>query len=899
MLENQKYRKKMILSYFQILFAFVLISFSSISLSFSQTDITIQDTISSDSASQKSNVLLNTINSGSFFMDSIAPFGILHRKSDSANNSSSKDFLETKVIRSSDSSTLNMRRQKAYLYGNANVSYGNINLTSAYMEIDFQKRTVYATGLIDSSGKEYGKPVFKEGETTFSAEKIIYNFETKQGLVYNVITQEGEGYLHGTTVKKLENDAMFIKDGWFTTCNNPEHPHFAFKFGKAKVIPDDKIVTGPVYLMIEDIPTPLALPFGWFPNMSKRRSGIVIPSINQKTGIGFGLESGGYYWYINDNLDLKLTGDIFTRGSWALQGASRYAKRYSYNGNVQLSYAKNIKGDEGTSSYYNESNYRIFWQHQQDVKARPNSSFSANVNIQSSNYQKFNSVTTTDYLTTSYSSSVSYSTKLSSKLNLSANLGYTQNTSTKTITLSLPKISLSSTQIYPFRRKTVVGSLKWYENIYISYTMNTENKITSTDSTIFSEPIYPKMKYGMKHTIPIKSSVKLFKFLNWNNAITYNEYWYGKSIQKSWMDDPSSPYLQTDTLNNFFATRDFNLSSDFSTTLYGMFAFKVGPLKAIRHVLKPTVGFSYHPDFGTPFWGNYKTYIDANGEEMRYNIYEGAIYGGPSDGKSGKVNFALNNNLEIKVRNRADTITGTKKIKLINSFTIATSYDIAKDSLKWSKLYLSGNSTVINGLQLSYSANFDPYILDSSGTKNLNKTEWEVNKRLFRFNDATWNVGLTYTLNPETFKSKKKTNAVVQKPIRTPNIYEFYDPELFIDWNVKWSVSFNYSLSYTKQLYYNNYIYSKDKKVIQTLGFSGNTSITPKWKVTFSSGYDFQSKKFTYTTIGLYRDLHCWEMSFNWTPFGFNSQWNFSIKIKANMLKDFELKKKKDASDNW
>ncbi|MDD4848567.1 MAG: putative LPS assembly protein LptD, partial [Bacteroidales bacterium] len=621
-------------TFFSLFFVLIFLFCSNTLNVKAQTEVIQKDTVSLPSDVTKGSFQdISISNDSVLLIDSLPVNDTLYVDADSVVVEEEKEFLETKVVRSSDSSTLNMRERKAYLYGSADVTYGKINLTSAYMEIDFEQKTVYATGLKDSTGKEYGLPVFKEGETTFSAEKITYNFDTKKGLVYNVVTKEGEGYLHGTVVKKLEDDAMFIKDGWFTTCDHVDHPHFAFKFGKAKVIPDDKIVTGPVYMMIEDIPTPLALPFGWFPNMDKRRSGIVIPSINQRTGIGFGLEKGGYYWYINDNVDLKLTGDIFTRGSWALQTESRYAKRYKFNGNVLLSYAKNIKGDQGTSDYFNESNYRIVWQHQQDPKARPNSRFSANVNIQSSNYQKFNSVSTNDYLTTSYSSSIAYSTKLGSYFNFSANAGYTQNTSNKTISLTLPKISLSSTQIYPFRRKKRIGAMKWYENINITYTMNAENKISTLDSMLLKEPLYPKMNYGMKHTIPIRSSVKVLKFLNWNNSINYTEYWYGRSFNKQLIaDTDSTKMVKTDTLNHFYSTREFSLSSDLSTTLYGIFAFKKGALQAVRHVLKPSVGFSFHPDFGDPFWGNYDTYEDVNGNEVRYSHYQNLLYGGPSDG---------------------------------------------------------------------------------------------------------------------------------------------------------------------------------------------------------------------------------------------------------------------------
>ena len=631
---------------------------------------------------------------------------------DTSKTKSSSSTIESKVEYSAnDSIRFDLKEQKVYLYKDDDIKYEEINLKADYVEIDFSKNLVFAKGVADSTGKEIGTPVFTEGGHSFKSKTITYNFTTKKGLIKKVITQDGEGYLHGEVIKKMPNDNINIKKGAYTTCSL-EHPHFEFRYYKSKVIPDNKIVTGPAYLVIENVPTPLFIPFGLFPNKKGQRSGIVIPTYGEAENRGFYFENGGYYFAINDYIDLKLIGDIYTRGSWAVKPSTNYRKRYKFNGMVNFNYAINYTGDKGSDKYKKEKDFSFRWFHNQDPKARPNSKFSANVNIVSSGYNTFNPTSTEAYLSNTFQSSINYAKTWADKYRLNVNLNHSQNTITKMVDLTLPQLTFSVDRFYPLRKKLKVGQLKWYDNISVNYSMKAENKVSSPDSLLFDEDFMKKFRNGVKHSVQVSSgSIKLFKKLVLTNPINLTERWYFESIRKKWSNDTLFSdndtivgYLKTDTIYGFQRAMDYNFGSTVSTTLYGMFSFKKGPVKAIRHVLKPTISFTYTPDFGTEKWGYYKYYTDDVGNENKYSIFQNGIYGKPPDGKSGRVGFSLSNNLEMKVRSRKDTVTGTKKIVLIERFAISTSYDIAKDSLNWSKISMNGNTRLFKNLNLTYSS---------------------------------------------------------------------------------------------------------------------------------------------------------------------------------------------------
>lgn len=829
----------------------------------------------------------STIINDSIQNDSIVVDSTSHKKSTLDDNVDYK---------AKDSIRFDLRNRKVYMYKNDEINYGSINLKGDYMEIDFIKNEIFSTGIEDSTGNIEGKPIFKEAEDEFASSEMRYNFDTKKGLISGVSTEESGGYLHGEKIKKMPDNTAYIEGGRFTTCEL-EHPHYAFRFRKSKVIPGDKIITGPAYFELAEVPTPLLVPFGLFPNQSGKQSGIIIPTYGEVDKQGYYFRDGGYYWAVSDFLDLTFLGSIYTRGSWSLGTRANYKKRYKFSGSSEFKYSINIVGNEGSPDYRKSTDFLIKWNHNQDPKARPKSKFSANVNIRSSSFNDFElSNTFNDRLSNTFQSSINYSTRFGKDWNLNVNLGHSQNTKTKIVNLKLPEISFSGTRFYPLRKKERSGSLKWYENISMKYSMVAKNEISIADSLLFTPGWEKQFNNGMKHTVPISSTVKVLKHLNWTNSITFNSRWYSNHIDRYWVDqaivglDTTEAYIGQDTINGFITANDFNFSSSFSTRLYGMYTFgKNFPVQAIRHVLTPNVSFSYRPDFSEEQWGYYDTYYNPETEEfVDYSIFDGSVYGSPGRGKQGSLNFSISNNFEMKVRDRSDTITGTRKVVLIDNLTLSTNYNMAKDSLKWSTLNVSGRTKLFKNLDIRYVGMFDPYILDSAGTKNLNQFEWNVNRRIFRKEDMSWTASFNLTLNNKTFQKKTvdKTDDSKTKKDTKPEAGK-----------MPWSLNLNYSLSYKMRYGYPGYVMTKEDDIVQTLGFSGNLQVTPNWKVSVRSGYDFERNELSYTSVDIYRDLHCWEMRFSWIPFGNWKSWNFGINIKSAMFKDLKVEKKKTPFD--
>lgn len=811
-----------------------------------------------------------------------------------------KSAISSKVeYTANDSICLDMSKQKVYMYREAEIKYDKIIQKAAFIEIDFNTSILRALPKPDSTGKSYGKPEFTEGDQSFTSEEMQYNFKTRKGMIKNVITKEGEGYLHGEVVKKMDNDVSNMRHGGYTTCDL-EQPHYSIRFSKAKVIPNNKIVTGPAYMSIEGVPLPLVLPFGLFPNKKGQTSGIIIPTYGESNNRGFYLENGGYYFGISDYMELRLVGDVYSHGSWAVKPIFNYKKRYKYNGALNFNYAINNEGIKESPSYTHSRDFRLTWSHRQDPKARPKSQFNANVNFGSSTFNRYNPVSAQDHLTNTFGSSISYSTNFKNKVNFSAALRHTQNTTNKSLSLTLPDVSLSTNRFNPFRKKGKASDLKWYDNISISYAMSARNEINIHESTLFKPQMWDSLENGMQHKIPISLSLKVLKFFTLSNSIDFTERWYSKSIVKHWVNDSLFTgndtvvgYIDTDTIRGFKAGRDFSFNSSLNTTLYGMLQFKKGPVRAIRHVFKPSVSFSLRPDFGSPSFGYWKeVQTDTLRRFQRYSIFSDEIFGSPPDGKSGRLGFNISNNLEMKVRSRQDTVTGMKKIMLIESLTIGTSYDLARDSLKWSPVSLSARTTLFKKLQVQYSASYDPYVQDTLG-RALNKFEWDVNHRLLRRENTSWNFSLAYS-----FGSGKNDKTKKKSPLATPEQMQEIatNPQGYIDWDNPWSLNFTYNLRFTGQLVPATGNVKRD--MVQTLGFNGDINITPKWKLSLTSGYDFEGKKLSYTSVNVYRDLHCWEMRFNWIPTGYLKSWNFYIKVKASVLQDLKLNRKKDFRDN-
>jgi hypothetical protein len=806
---------------------------------------------------------------------------------------------------SADSITFDIKQKLAFLTGDAHIEYEDIKIDAYRFIINFNTSSIYAEGTTDSAGVEKGKPVFSQGSLNFTSKTLNYNFESKKGIIQNIVTREGEGYLQSNTVKKLADGSTNSKNGWYTTCENTDHPHFAIKYSKARIIPNDKIVTGPAYLSIEDVPLPLVLPFGIFPSKKGRASGIMIPKYGESANRGFFLENGGYYFGLNDYFDLKLLGDIYSRGSWAVKPTLAYRKRYKFSGNFSLSYATNILGVKGSPDYQKNKDFFVTWSHNQDSKANPNGVFSASVRAGSSKYNKYNPGTVNDYLTNTFSSSVSYTRKLGSIGNLTASARHSQNTSQKSVTLSLPEVSLSMNRFYPFKRKQSAGSAKWYESISVTYNMNARNELNTYDSLFFTRQSLDRFMMGMKHAIPVQGSFKILKYFTWSNGINYTERWYLKTIRKTWIGDTTyvgtdtlAPHVQIDTVSGFKAARDYSFNSSLSTTFYGMIQLgKKSPVRAIRHVVKPSVGFSFVPDFTTEKLGYYRAVqTTAAGKEELYSIFGTSSfspYGTPPRGKSGSVNFSLANNLEMKVRSKKDTINGLSKVMLIDNLNFSTSYDLARDSLRWSNLNISARTTLFKKIQVNYSSSWSPYAVDSTGTV-YNKFQWEVDHKLLRFENSTWALSVGYDFKSND-KIKKKAETAVGPPGDLEHIRN--NPNEYIDWDNPWTLRVNYTFRYTGAIA-DRYTGEKTKTLIQTLDFNGDVSITNKWKLTLRSGYDFKNKDFSLTQVSILRNLHCWEMSFNWIPYGAQKSWSFAINVKSTVLQDLKLSKKKDFRDN-
>ena len=839
-----------------------------------------------------------------------------------------QNTFQTQVVRSAvDSVVQDMKSKVIHYYGDAVVKYEDITLEASYLEFDLNTNVVTAKGLPDSLGKLQGTPKFTQGETKFDAQEMSYNFQTKKGIIHKVWTEESGGYIHGDKIKRMEDNTINIQSGGFTTCNHKDHPHFQFRFNKAKVIPDDMIVTGPVYLTIQDVPLPIGLPFAMFPNTKGQKSGIIVPTYGESANRGFYLENGGYYWALNEHYDLQLLGDIYTRGSWALKPTFRYNQRYKHNGSLALGFAVNKIGDEGAADYNKSTDFKIKWTHKQDTKAHPRHSFSADVNIISSNFNKYNATTSNEYLSNTFKSSIAYQTNFGGKVYLTLNASHSQNTITKQVTVSLPEMTLTVNRFYPFQKlKTKTTGWKalnkQISNLNLSYSMNAKNYVSGIDTLLFPTGWYDNLggwfnnlqgytQNGVKHSVPVNLPIKLFKHFTWTNSATFNDYMYFSHIEKHWSEADS--LMKTDTLRGFYNLIDFNLSSNITTKLYGMVRFSRGPIRAVRHVFTPTIGITYRPDFSDPKWHVYNSYVDAYGQTQIYNMFTNALYGTPSQNRSGLLTYNFSNTLDMKIPSKSDTITGMKNVTLLEALSFSGNYDLTKDSLNFSYMSVSARTTLFKKLKVTYSSVWDPYTVDSLGNR-INHFELLENHRLFHKNNSAWNFSLSWSFNQNDLKKWKGDSGEVKGEDFGSEITnraagsEFVtegelddilgNPKAYIDWTTPWSMTLSYNLRHTTNVTYANYMGIKTNQVVQTLTVNGDVSFSPKWKVGFSTGWDFTNHGLSYTSLNIYRDLHCWEMRFNWIPIGNYKSWNFTINVKAQALQDLKLTKKKDYRDN-
>lgn len=799
-----------------------------------------------------------------------------------------KTFEDRVNYSSKDSITIDLSLKKVFLYNESKIKYQGIELESGEMSINFKTKSLSAQGIMDSNNNMVQYPIFKEKGTEYRSTNIDYNFDTKKGYIKGVFTKEGEGYLHGEKVKKVDDKTMYISHGKFTTCDL-DHPHFSINFSKAKAITQDKIITGPAWFSIMDIPLPLGIPFGYFPFTSTKQSGLLIPTYGYAQNRGYYLRNLGWYFAINDYVDLIAQGDIYTNLSWAVNLRSNYVKRYKYRGNLELRFEENKTGIKNTPSFSSSTDFKLRWTHQQDAKSNPNSNFSANVNLVSRSFNQY-AVNVSDYFNNTTTSSIAYSRKLGKKFNLTANLGESYNINTGSINLDLPSITLSSSQFYPFRKKQSKGKQSWYENISFTYRTSLVNNINTIDTLLFTQEVYRNMRNGMSHSIPIQSSVKILKHFNWTNSINYNERWYLNSTIKQY--NPITDLVDKDTVFGFISNRDVSFNTSLNTRLYGMFAFKKGYIKALRHVINPSLSMNFTPDFSDPSLGFYNFYLDKLGNKVFYSKTEDGMFGFPPRGKSGIVSFNLGNNLEMKVGSKKDSIKNERKIVLLESFNISTGYDLARDSVNWQPLRITARTTLFQRLVINYSASYTPYVINQSG-QLTNEFLYNKEKILFKNQNSQWDLNLNWQLNSKKSNTQTSTDNIspteqTYSPFANPNEVFGYNVDFTIPWSLNLGLNFSRLSSYIVALA--NY----QTNLSSVLSAKGDINLTNKWKIGFTSGYDFINKDFTYTSIDFYRDLHCWEMRMNWIPFGPRAGWNFTIAVKASMLQDLKYEMRDD-----
>ena len=822
-----------------------------------------------------------------------------------------KQPLEAPVIYEASDSIVFTKGGFAYLYGEGKVNYQNIELTSALITMNMDSSVVYAQGKEDSTGVATGTPVFKEGETPYESRTMRYNFKTKKGFINTITTQQGEGYVTSQEAKKDANDNIYMRHGMYTTCDNHEHPHFYLRLSMAKVRPQKDAVFGPAQLVVEDVPLPIAVPFGFFPFSSSYSSGFIMPTYGDEMNRGFYLRDGGYYFAISDKMDLKLLGEIYTKGSWGLSTATNYSNRYKYSGSFNASYLVTKTGEKNMPDYAVSKDFRIQWSHRQDAKANPNSTFSASVNFATSSYDKSNLSTLYNpgsYSNNTKASSVSYSRNFPSiGLNLSGTFNITQNTKDSSINMTLPDLNISLARLYPFKKKNSTGD-HWYEKISMQYTGAMTNSVSTKDNLLFKTPM-KQWKNGMKHNIPIEGNFTLLNYINITPSFNYTERWYTKKVMQ--MYDESRRQVVRDTISGFNRLADYNMAVSVTTKLYGMYKplFMKSKEIQIRHVVTPTVSYTYTPDCGSRYYEAY-TYTDENGEVRmtEYSPYTDGPYGVPGKGVSQNISFNLKNNLEMKVKSDKDT-TGFKKISLIDDLSGTLSYDIARQ--RWSNLTMNARLKLTKSYTFNMAATFATYAYKFDENGNVvegDRTEWSYG-RFGRFQG--YSGSFSYTLNNDTFKklfskgdkedkkdNKKKDGEEEddeeelteeeQKPSSTRKTEDAkVSSDGYLAFQLPWSLSLSYSYSIsedrTKDINIKSMRYPY--KLTHSLNASGNVKLGSRWNVTYSSGYDFTTKEMSMTTVNITRDLHCFNMSCG-LVFGPFTSYNFSIRANSQMLTD-------------
>ena len=847
----------------------------------------------------------------------------------------SKSALEEPVSYSAkDSITFDYTNSRAHLFGGSQVNYQNLQLTADDISLSLDSSLVHASGRPDSTGAIQGKPLFKQGEDEYEPDRISYNFKTRKAFISNVYTQEGEGFMQSREGKRDSSGVMYVQNGKYTTCD-AEHPHFYVSLTRAKMHPGKNVIFGPAYLVVEDVPLPLAVPYGFFPFSSSYKSGFIMPTYGDETTRGFYLRDGGYYFAINDKIDLKVLGEFYTKGSWGLSAQTNYKKRYRFGGNFYFSYQNTKEGEKNMPDYSVSKSFKLTWSHRQDAKANPTQSFSASVNFATSSYERNNLTSMYNpesYTQSTRTSSVSYSKSFSKVgLTLSGTFNLSQNMHDSSISVTLPTLSISQSRFNPFKRKKAAGREKWYEKIAMSYTGTLANSINTKEDKLFHSSLVKDWRNGMRHQVPISASFSVLNYINVTPSFTFTDRMYTHKVMQGW--DTERQDVQRDTVYGFYNVYNYNMSISANTKLYGMYRpmpwFGGKKIAAIRHVFTPTVSFSYAPDFSQSRFGFYDSYVktDANGNvsTVRYSPFSGMMYGTVGQGMTGSVTMDVANNIEMKVRTDKDS-TGYRKISLIDELGGSLSYNMAAKRRPWSDLNLRARIKLTKKYTYSMNAVFATYAYEKDENGRVyvgDHTEWSRG-RFGRFQGTAQNI--SYSISNETFRklfgkkhrtttSDDELDEELDEEEETDPTMQNVDPDRkkgktganqesngdvdedgYLKFSLPWSINIGYGVTIREnaQGRFNDKRMRYPYKLSHTLNFSGNIRISEGWNINFSSGYDFNMHKLSMTTASLSRDLHCFQMSCSMVISPYTS-YNFTFACKAGTLAD-ALKWKKQSS---
>ena len=819
-----------------------------------------------------------------------------------------KKFLLDKVDRKAKGFIkINNNKKTILLYDNAELRYMNIELKAGIIEFDWENNVVSAGRILDSVGKPTQTPIFRQGSDEVKPDSLRYNFDTKKALIWNSRSEQNDMNVFSKATKKENDSIYFIKDAKVTTSKNIDDPEYYIRVRTGKFIPKNKIIAGPSNLYIYDVPTPIFLPFAYFPLSEDRNSGFLFPTIGQNNNRGYFLQNGGYYFAPSDYFDLTLLGDYYTNGSYGMRIESNYRKRYAYSGKLSFRFENLIDGERGLPGYSKSDIYNIRWSHSQDSKANPNNRFSASVNLGSSNYfrESLNQINTPNFLNNTLNSSISFSKTFRGypSINMSLTASHSQNTRSKSVNLILPTFQGNMERIYPFVKKNTQKK-GIFENINFQYTVRGENRINTTDSLFLKKGMFNDAKYGMKHTIPISTNFKMFKHFSISLNGNFEEVWTGSSIIKNDFDVINNTQGEIVTIKGFNRYNQYDFGLSIGTTIYGLFNFRKGKrIESIRHVIRPSISYNTRPSFEK----YYDTYIiDADGNTADYTRFEDSFFGRPSKVYSSNIGINVSNNLEAKIRERDSTIVEPKKVKILNNLNFSTSYNIAADSLRLNPIRMNAGTTILNNkLNLNIGATFDPYSINANGTR-INKLNITNGGGLVRMTSA--NINLSYAIDSKSFDSdsSKDNSENLSGGGRNDDLFgqsQDLTKSTFDDNEEEEDTSKNNLTEYINKIGWDfrlahslTYLNNRGQRDIgnNSLMFSGNIMLSKKWKVGGSSGFDFKNKGFTYTQLRFERDLDSWKMNFSWVPFSVRESWYFFIGIKSGFLSDLKYDKRKE-----